>query len=190
MEQFDKSVTTPLADPQPSPENPGEVQPQIDEHKLTQYISKLQLEQNLPMGFTFGVGAMLLSAIIWAAVTATTGYQIGYMAIGLGFAVGYAVRMGGKGLDKHFGFMGAALALFGCLLGNYLSFIAIIAGSESLGYLETLDLIPLSAIPDIMGAGFSPIDLLFYGLAVYEGYKFSFRQISEEELRLHTTVNS
>ena len=28
-----------------------------------------------------------------------------------------------------------------------------------------------------MKADFSPIDLLFYGIAIYEGYKFSFRQV-------------
>lgn len=26
------------------------------------------------------------------------------------------------------------------------------------------------------------MDLLFYGIAIYEGYKFSFRQIIEQEL--------
>ena len=29
---------------------------------------------------------------------------------------------------------------------------------------------------------FSPIDLLFYAVGVYEGYKFSFRQLTEEEI--------
>jgi hypothetical protein len=35
---------------------------------------------------------------------------------------------------------------------------------------------------DLMKATFSPIDLLFYGIAVYEGYRFSFRQVTPEEL--------
>jgi hypothetical protein len=34
-----------------------------------------------------------------------------------------------------------------------------------------------------MTANFSPIDLLFYGIAIYEGYKLSFRQVTEDELR-------
>ena len=33
-----------------------------------------------------------------------------------------------------------------------------------------------------MVATFSPMDLLFYGIAVYEGYKFSFRQVGPEDL--------
>ena len=33
---------------------------------------------------------------------------------------------------------------------------------------------------------FSPIDLLFYGIAVYEGYKLSFRQIGLDDLGIET----
>jgi hypothetical protein len=37
-------------------------------------------------------------------------------------------------------------------------------------------------IVEIMKDTISPTDLLFYGIGVYEGYKFSFREISDEEL--------
>jgi hypothetical protein len=33
-------------------------------------------------------------------------------------------------------------------------------------------------VPELMLEAFSPMDLLFYGIAVYEGYKFFFRQIT------------
>jgi len=32
------------------------------------------------------------------------------------------------------------------------------------------------------GATFHPTDLLFYGIAVYEGYRFSFRRLSDADL--------
>ena len=35
---------------------------------------------------------------------------------------------------------------------------------------------------EIMKETFSPIDLLFYGLAIYEGYKLSFRGLADEEI--------
>ncbi len=37
-------------------------------------------------------------------------------------------------------------------------------------------------IAEIMKVTFYPMDILFYAIAVYEGYRFSFRQISEDEL--------
>jgi hypothetical protein len=33
-----------------------------------------------------------------------------------------------------------------------------------------------------MRATFNPMDLLFYGIAVYEGYRFSFREITKKDL--------
>ena len=38
-------------------------------------------------------------------------------------------------------------------------------------------------IPDVMIATFSPMDLLFYAIAIYEGYRLPLRQVTEEELQ-------
>lgn len=35
---------------------------------------------------------------------------------------------------------------------------------------------------ELLKATMSPMDFVFYGIAVYEGYKFSFREITAEEL--------
>ena len=76
---------------------------------------------NLPLGALAGLGAAIAGAAIWAAITAATEYQIGWMAIGVGFLVGFAVRVVGKGSEASFGVVGAVLALLGCLLGNLLT---------------------------------------------------------------------
>ena len=143
------------------------------------YLEQLRLEQNLPLGILAGLVASVLGGFLWAVVTVATEYQIGYMAVAIGFMVGFAVRFSGKGIDKIFGVCGAALSLFGCLLGNLLSLVGFAANQEGLGYFETFNLINLSVLPEIMISGFSPMDILFYGIAIYEGYRFSFRQIPE-----------
>ena len=53
---------------------------------------QLKHEQSLPMGLMAGAGAALLGAIGWAVITALTKFQIGFMAVGVGFLVGTAVR--------------------------------------------------------------------------------------------------
>lgn len=120
--------------------------------------------------------------MLWGIITVATGYQIGYMAVAIGLGVGYAVRRFGKGIDPIFGMMGAALSLFSCVLGNFLSIIGFVAHTEGLDYVETLLLIDYSFVPALMTESFSLIDLLFYGIALYQGYKFSFRVISEEDI--------
>lgn len=154
----------------------------LDEAKLYQFREMLRLEQNLPLALLGGACAALIGALLWAIITVATNLQFGYMAIALGFFVGYTVRYTGKGMDISFGVLGAILSVAGCFLGNLFTLVGFIANDEGLGYLQVFLGIDYSLIPGVMMATFSPIDLLFYGLAIYEGYRFSFRQISPEEL--------
>ena len=155
---------------------------QINEGKLNLFVEKIKLEQNLGMAIMGGAGAALTGAILWAIITVVTKFQIGYMAIAIGFFVGYSVRVLGKGISTIFGVIGASFALLGCVFGNFFSLIGFFANEEGLGYFETLSLIDFSMVPEVMIDTFNPMDVLFYGIAIYEGYKFSFRQITEQEL--------
>ena len=142
---------------------------------------RLRAEQNLALAIFAGVGAAIAGAAAWAAVTVTTEFQIGYMAIAVGFLVGYAVRLG-KGIDKVFGIVGAILALLGCVLGNLLSAVGFLSKELHMGVMETLSRLDYSKIPEILVSTFSVMDLVFYAIAVYEGYRFSFRRLTPQDL--------
>src|SRR6266403_1915994 len=86
-------------------------------------------KQNLAIAIAAGAVAAVIGGIAWAVLTVTTEFQIGYMAVAIGFLVGFAVRLG-DGFDKIFAYVGAILALFGCLLGNALSMIGFYAKAE------------------------------------------------------------
>ncbi|MEO8269880.1 MAG: hypothetical protein ABI557_09170, partial [Aureliella sp.] len=101
--------------------------PTIDHAKAEALFVQLVQQQNFPLGVASGVAAALVGGAAWAAVTVATGYQISWMAVGIGFLVGFAIRSTGKGLTKSFGYAGGALALFGCLLGNFLTMSGFIA---------------------------------------------------------------
>ena len=132
--------------------------------------------QNLSLGVVGGIAAALVGAIVWAVITVATGYQIGWMAIGVGFLVGYAVKLLGKGVDPVFGYAGAAIALGGCLAGNLLTVVIMAARQESIEIMTLLSRLTPGITVDIMKETFQPMDVLFYGLAVYEAYKISFTQ--------------
>ncbi|WP_298501913.1 hypothetical protein [uncultured Maribacter sp.] len=145
-------------------------------------IAKFKLEQNYSKALISGVLVGFLCAILWGIITVVTGYQIAYMAIAIGAAVGYTIRITGKGIDQIFGITGAIIAVLSCLLGNFLSIIGYLANYESLGYFETLELFDYSQLIPIMSESFSFIDVLFYGFAAYEGYKFAFKSFTEKEI--------
>lgn len=150
----------------------------LNDHSTTG--SKLNLDefqnnqQNLPLALIAGIIAMLVSAIAWAAVTVITGYQIGWMAIGVGFLVGLAVRLG-KGVDNIYRYIGAGLALAGCLLGNFLTLVGAFAQIAKISPFEAFKMINLAEVPSMMMEMASAIDLLFYAIAIFQAYKISVR---------------
>ncbi len=167
---------------EPGPEAVEATPSGFDDTQLQYALNRLKAEQDLARGAGAGVIAALVGAGVWAVVTVATGYQIGWMAVGVGFLVGIAVRHFGKGIDQVFGIVGAVLALIGCLAGNLLAVCGLIAGYESIPFLDVLTGLNLEAVTDLMVASFSPIDLLFYGIAIYEGYKLSFRRLTDQDI--------
>lgn len=128
---------------------------------------------NFGMGILFGFFAAIVGACVWALVSALTGYQIGWLAIAVGFATGWAVRTGGKGTSTSFGIMGACLALFGCMLGNLLTSCIFISQQVGAGFFDILLRLDGGTITEIFTETFQPMDILFYCLAIYAGFKYS-----------------
>jgi hypothetical protein len=125
------------------------------------------------MGLMAGLVAAAVGAGLWAVVTVVTGYQIGWMAVGVGFLVGIAVRAAGKGTTTAFGVLGAVLALGGCLVGNLLTGCIVLARELGVSLPALFARLTPEMTMELMTAMFSPIDLLFYALAIWQGYKFS-----------------
>ena len=145
-------------------------------------LDNFKKEQNYTNGLIMGIVAGLAGATLWGIITVVTKFQIGYMAIAIGAGVGVAIKHFGKGIDKVFGITGAVIALMSCVLGNFFSSIGFIAFEQGLDFFETLFMFTMEEIISLMGYTFSPMDLFFYAIAAYEGYKFSFRSFTEKEL--------
>ncbi len=146
-------------------------------------IPKRQVKEGLSVAPVGAVAAALAGALVWALITMATSYHAGWMAIGVGFLVGGAVRTMGRGKDKSFGYLGAAVSVFGFLLGNLLSVCALVASQESLAPLSVLTYISRkpAMIPGAMIGAFHFLDPLFWGLGVYAAYRLSFRRIPPAE---------
>ena len=87
-----------------------------------------------------------------------------------------------KALDiQVFGFVGADLAVAGCLLGNLFSSCIFISFEEQVPLMDVISNLNMEIIIEIFKLTFSPIDLLFYGLAIYYGYKFSIVTIEQQK---------
>lgn len=158
------------------------VSDEISQRVSNSTLEKLKSEQNLPAAIFAGIFIGVLAAFGWAAITVITEFQIGLVAIAIGLAVGFGMRFFGKGIDQIFGISGGIIALISCILGNLFSILGFIAINEDLGFFETFINFDFSYSFELLAETASPMDLIFYGIAAFEGYKFSFRQFTSKEL--------
>lgn len=157
--------------------------PAIDPQKLKRYMDRIRDDQNLMMGILGGLAGAGIGAVLWAVITVLTQYQIGYMALGVGFLAGLGVKFLGRGIDPAFQFAGAALALAGCLAGNFMVMIAFGTMETGLPVSTILSVLTPSLLVELYADAFSVIDLLFYGLAVSIGYKTALTTIPKADLQ-------
>jgi len=134
---------------------------------------RVEVAENLPLGFMAGLLAAAVGAGLWALITIIAGFQIGWMAVGVGFLVGWAVRVAGKGRHRAFGIMGALLALGGCAVGNLLAIMMIAARQYNVPPLDVFTHLTPDVVVGLMEASFRPMHVIFYFVAILEGYRFS-----------------
>ncbi len=150
--------------------------------RLSEHLQELKSHENLTYAIVGGLLISLIGAILWAVMTVLTEYQIGFMAIALGLLVGYGIRFFGAGTTVTYSVIGAIYSLLACVWGNLFGQVGFIANAEMLGYFETLTYLDLDTTVEIMSTSFNPMDIIFYGIAVYEGYRFSTRPIPISEV--------
>jgi hypothetical protein len=154
---------------------------QISEQDAERALDVFRQEQNLVVGGMAGLIAAVAGAAVWAGVTVVTEYQIGWMAVGLGFLVGIAIRTMGRGIDQVFGVVGAVMALVGCVLGNVFTIAWYISAQTGSSLMSVLTQLDMELMIDLITESFQVMDILFYGLALYFGYKYAFRQLTSDD---------
>jgi hypothetical protein len=136
---------------------------------------KLLREQNLVAGTAAALVAGLIGAAVWAGIGYAFEIQIGWLAIGIGALVGMAMRIFGKGVQMHLPVIAGGIALLSVVLGNLLTTFAFVAKAHSVTLLEVAGGFDYSYLGAVMAETFSFMDVLFYGLAIWQAFQLSFR---------------
>lgn len=69
----------------------------VSEYQVQMALDAMRSEQNLVNGIVAGILSSIVGAGLWATITILTDYQIGWIAIGIGYVVGFSIRLAGKG---------------------------------------------------------------------------------------------
>jgi hypothetical protein len=138
-------------------------------------VAALRARQNFALAVPVGIAAAVVGAALWAGFVYVTGYELGLIAIAVGALVGLAVRAVGHGVDMKFGILGAACAAFGWALGLVLCDVAFLAKEAGQPFLDVFGRLGVGNSLSLALEAADPMELLFLAIAVYEGYRFSFR---------------
>lgn len=159
ISRLDASANTPMTSQVAGASTPWASGEASTQQMGAQQIAEAELHAkphvlNVLGGLAAGFVAAILCAILWDKLTYYTGWQFGYAAIGVGFAVGMAVVFGAggkRGISLQI--IGALLSLFGILLGETL-----LAMDHVRDY--------IAQTPNSPNAGASSTDIFFFSLSI------------------------
>jgi hypothetical protein len=150
------------------------VSPAAEGATVEPILARIKAQQNFSLAVPAGIAAAIVGAALWAVVTFVTQMNFGLIAVAVGALVGLAIRNTGKGVEQKFGILGAVCAAVGWALDSALSDVAFLAARVDKPFVEVLAGLGIERTMSVAANAFEPMDLLFLGIAVYEGYKFSF----------------
>lgn len=151
-------------------------------------IRHLRKQQNLRIGIIAAVFAGMIGAALWTIVTVATAYQISFMAIAVGALVGFAMQKAGRGIEAKYAIWGAALTALSCVFGAFCSVAGYVATAEGLDFFTALFSIEYSRLPELLLQTTNHWDLIFYAIAIYEGFRFSKRSFDKAEMDILNRV--
>lgn len=143
----------------------------------------------------FGFGAALVGAVVWYAIRAATGYEIGLVALFIGIIVGMAVRKGSMSAGgRRYQILALILTYISITMANIPEIISAVAksGESSASAAATAaSSAPPSAVEFIVALGFlfllalvSPflagfeniLGIIIIGFGLYQAWKINTRQ--------------
>lgn len=142
----------------------------------------------------FGFGAALLGSVVWYAIRAATGYEIGLVAVFIGIIVGMAVRKGSMSAGgRKYQILALVLTYISITMANIPEIISAVAksGDASASAASAASSAPPSTIEFIVALGFlfllafvSPflagfeniLGIIILGFGLYQAWKINTRQ--------------
>lgn len=127
-----------------------------------------------PKALVGGLLGGVIGILVWWGVTAMTGWSIGIVAVVIGVAVGKGILLlSNNKRSRNLQIMSLAVSFLSFLYATYLvNRTFIIRAFAEQGEGVVLPYLPTPALfAGVLQAGFSPFDLVFLAIVIYEAWK-------------------
>ena len=147
-------------------------------------------EQKFRVAVISGAVATILAAGIYASAIVAAGYSASFIAIGLGAIIGLTIQFLGRGIESKFVVLASVLAVVGCILGNFIAGLILLARRLGGFSAEIAEHITPTLFLEFTVSTFRPVYLLYWLIAVAAASYFAKRPLSREDgLAIHAYEN-
>ncbi len=143
-----------------------------------QVQAELEAEQQVgarfPLALAGGAAGALVGAIIWAVIVVVTNYEIGYVAVLVGYLAGLGVKLGaGKGRSQTLQIAAAGMSVFGLVIAKYFIFAHFVISDPQSAELGMSYFSPVLFIVFVqnIGSALSAFDLLWIAFALMTAWR-------------------
>jgi hypothetical protein len=128
-------------------------------------------------GILAGLIAAVVGAALWALLVALTHYEIGILAVAVGYGVGWAVHRFGGVASTGLAAGAAALAAFGVLLGFILAGLFLGAHEAHIGVMDAVQIVSSDiGWPKFIGDSVGGIGWLFLAIGAFAAFRLVAQQ--------------
>jgi hypothetical protein len=143
-----------------------------------QVQAELKAEQQtgarFPLALAGGAAGALVGAIIWAVIVVVTNYEIGYVAVLVGYLAGQGVKLGAaRGRGQALQIAAAGMAVFGLVIAKYFILAHLVVsdpGNAELGLSYFSPALFIVFVQNI-GSSLSLFDLLWIAFALMTAWR-------------------
>jgi hypothetical protein len=151
---------------------------EIKEDGPAKYRELMRKNQKLPMGVVGGVAGALIGNAVWIGVF-LIGYKIDFLALCVGFFIGYCVRYLGKGVEPKFGYAAGVIAFFSTMLAYFTIGCILFARVNHIGFLSVFTHMNVTTALFLIKGVIGFLDVLFLLGATGLAYYYSFKPLKE-----------
>jgi hypothetical protein len=141
--------------------------------QIEQSLQQFHQSGSMAQASLFGLGAAVLGSVIFYAVTALTGYELGLIGVLVGYLVGKAVRKG-SGSVGGLQYQALAVALtYTSITSTYV--LGILRSVHTPSDLPYLKLFAFALVAPVLGGFQNILGIIIIGIALWQAWKMNRR---------------
>jgi hypothetical protein len=150
------------------------------ESKWQDELDEETRDPNIAGAVLFGLGASIISIFVWSLLTLLTNYQLGIIAVGVGWIIARAVVLGaGNKRGKILQVMSIGLTLITMAISQDLVrhyYVDLVVSAQGINGIPLLLPLPdmFSIVVDSLAE--DPVTVLFWAIAIFEAFKIPARR--------------